>query len=246
MFSYSRKAQNEHVEVLSPKIAVALAGTPNQVTRLLVSNENGLVSRFMFYCSDDRAGWRDVSPNGSTNLATHFEPLADRVCRIYSSLKDTNLEFDLTDDQWDFQNTIFRDKLAKADEDMDSAIKRLGLITFKIAMVLTILRNEGKLAAEGKLFCNTVDFRIALHLTEIYQKHADHVYTYLLVPKDKYVDTAKLKFLLLLPDGEFQRKDAVALGKQFSIAERTVGKYIGQLCDSGQLKQTRYATYCKV
>ena len=47
-FSYSRKKENEFVEVNRPRMAVVLSGTPGQASRLIVSNENGLFSRFIF------------------------------------------------------------------------------------------------------------------------------------------------------------------------------------------------------
>ena len=44
--SYSRKTNDEYIEIKEPKIAVVLSGTPAQAQRLLASAEDGLFSRF--------------------------------------------------------------------------------------------------------------------------------------------------------------------------------------------------------
>jgi len=247
MFSYSRKTGNEFVEVHNPKIAVALSGTPAQVSKLLVSNENGLVSRFLFYYSDTPAAWRDVSPNGNVNLGSYFQELSEQVFEMHSIFNGTPIVFQLTDSQWKIHNDMFRSWLQDANEDMGSAIKRLGIIAFKIAMVLTILRNNEKLPESGILTCNDTDLRIALHLVKQSQRHADIVYSSLLVTGNRNVDEGKVQFLKALPDNEpFAKKAAIDIGEALGIAERTVSKYIGLLCASGQLQQVKYGTYCKM
>lgn len=245
MFSYARKTNNEHIEVLNPKIAVALSGTPAQVSRLLVSNENGLVSRFIFYYSNAPAVWRDVSPIGSINLGLYYQALAGRVLDMYNRIKDAAIEFELPAHLWEIHNEMFKSKLVRANEDMSSAILRLGIITFKIAMVLSILRNEKSLPLDGKLTCGDMDYRIAMVLAGVYEKHADLVYRSLLVPKYRPVETSKMTFFEALPDMPFATKDAIALGSTLSIAERTVGKYLTQLCESSLLFPVKYGVYCK-
>jgi hypothetical protein len=46
--SYTRKQDNQYIEINNLRLAVALSGTPGQATRLLTSAEDGLFSRFLF------------------------------------------------------------------------------------------------------------------------------------------------------------------------------------------------------
>lgn len=247
MFSYSRKTNSEFVEVSNPKIAVALSGTPAQVSKLLVSNENGLVSRFLFYYSDTPAAWRDVSPSGNVNLGSYFQVLSESVFEIYNIFKEAAIVFQLTDKQWKILNDTFSSWLQEADMDMGSAIKRMGLIAFKIAMVLTILRSEGKLPENGVLTCNDTDLRIALHIVKRCRRHTDIVYNSLLHTRNRNVDEGKTQFLSALPNNEpFPKRAAIDIGAALGIAERTVSKYIGLFCASGLLQQVKYGTYRKM
>ena len=47
--TYSRKTRNELIEISSPKLSVALSGTPSQVKALIQSADDGLSSRFYYY-----------------------------------------------------------------------------------------------------------------------------------------------------------------------------------------------------
>lgn len=58
--SLSRKKDREYSEVNNPRVSVALAGTPEQVRRLIPDAENGLLSRFCFYIIRFKRGIRNV------------------------------------------------------------------------------------------------------------------------------------------------------------------------------------------
>lgn len=247
MFSYSRKATNEFVEVAHPKVAVALSGTPGQASRLLVSNENGLVSRFLFYISDTHPEWRDVSPKGSIDLGTIYKKLSEQVYDLYCAFKDRIVEFHFTDEQWKRHREMFKSMLDTTATNMSSAVLRLGVIAFKMAMVLTILRSDGKVAEDGKLICDDNDWRIAMHIAKYCKQHAEIVHNSLLAPGDRNIDGMKMQFLSALPDSEpFPTKVAIEIGAALGIAERTVGKYLGMLCAIGKLQQPTYGKYCKI
>ena len=246
-FSYSRKTNNELVEVPYPKIALALSGTPGQASRLLVSGENGLVSRFMFYYYQTPGKWHSVSPQNNINLDAHFKTLADRVCCIYDDLRDKAIEFSLTSVQWQQLDELFASKLAVADADLRSTVTRLGLIVFKIAMVLSILRNEKQLPDDGKIICSEDDFRIAFNMVNVYEVHADLVYKSLLVPKNRNVDNIKTKFFDALPGAtSFERKEAIEVGRVLTISERQADNYLKSFSESGLLELVKYGTYRKM
>ena len=81
--SSSRKGNNEFTEVNAPSLSIALSGTPNQVTGLIASSEDGLFSRFMFYAFKVDQKWKDVSPNANNiNLTEHFKTLSLSVFKM--------------------------------------------------------------------------------------------------------------------------------------------------------------------
>ena len=141
----------------------------------------------------------------------------------------------------------FETKLSKVDNDLRSTVVRLGIIVFKIAMVFTILRHEKQLPEDNRIICKPYDLRIALLLAEVYQKHADQVYSSLLVPKQKSVDSMASRFYASLPEGnEFQRGDAVAIASKLSFSPRKADEYLKQFVFEGSLAQVKFGTYLKM
>jgi hypothetical protein len=246
-FSYSRKTNSEYVEVLRPKTAVALSGTPGQASRLLVSGENGLVSRFLFYYYSVPAKWHSVAPSQNINLDSYFKELSERVYQAYAALKGKEVEFTLTPTQWGNLDELFASKLAVANADLRSTVVRLGLVVFKIAMVLTILRNEHRLTEDNKLVCNDTDFRIAFNLANLYQAHADLVYQSLLIPRQRGADNIKTRFFEALPAGaDFTRKEALDTGRALTISERQVDNYLKEMSGGGALQLVKHGVYVKL
>ena len=157
--SSSRKTNHEYIEVQRPRLSVALSGTPSQVAGLISSAEDGLFSRFLFYAFKSAPTWRDVAPGNRVNLTVYFETLSARVSDIATVINNTETKFDLTTGQWQQLNQKFAGKLNEVStfvsEDATSTVKRLGLITFRIAMVLAAIRNgeEGIIRRKTKICC---------------------------------------------------------------------------------------------
>jgi hypothetical protein len=74
--TYSRKINEEYIEVEKPRVSIALSGTPSQVKGLISSAEDGLFSRFIFYTFKVNPEWRDVSPKNANNLTIFFNVLS--------------------------------------------------------------------------------------------------------------------------------------------------------------------------
>ncbi|NNF32816.1 MAG: DUF3987 domain-containing protein, partial [Saprospiraceae bacterium] len=71
MISTSRK--EESIKIPYPRLGICLAGTPNQLTRLLQSVENGLFSRFIFYLYSTPPVWIDQFSEDKKNLKNEIE-----------------------------------------------------------------------------------------------------------------------------------------------------------------------------
>jgi len=227
--SSSRKGNNEFTEVNAPSLSIALSGTPNQVTGLIASSEDGLFSRFMFYAFKVEQKWKDVSPNANNiNLTEHFKTLSLSVFKMVLFLQREETIVELTATQWQQLNQTCEAWLNEVTmftaEEAASIVKRLGLILYRMAMQFTALRKFENGEVATKLLCTDEDFSTALRLAEIYLHHSLLMFNNL--PKQSEATQfktgdSKRKFFDALPQ-EFTRQQAVETGKLFTLAARTV------------------------
>lgn len=247
----SRKTNHEYVEVQNPRLSIALTGTPSQLHGLIRSSEDGLFSRFIYYTYRAPVKWQDVSPNQKINLTEHFQKLSERVDSMINYLKEFPTEFKLTPEQWDLLNDQcekwLKEVSAFVNEGAEPTIKRLGLIVFRIAMILSAIRKfEGRIINK-EITCEEQDLEIALKLAEVYKHHALLMYEKLPKSKDGQPDPNKRRFFESLPyEKDFPRKDALEIGKTLNIQVRTVDKYLQNLLELEFLKQPKYGYYRKV
>jgi hypothetical protein len=227
--SSSRKGNNEFTEVNAPSLSIALSGTPNQVTGLIASSEDGLFSRFLFYAFKVEQRWKDVSPNANNiNLTEHFKVLSGRVFNMVQFLQREETIIELTTEQWQQLNQHCEGWLNEVTmftaEEAASIVKRLGLILYRMAMIFTSLRKFENGEAATRIVCTDEDFNTALRLAEIYLHHSILMFNNL--PKQSEATQfktgdSKRKFFEALPE-EFTRQQAVEIGKQFQLSPRTV------------------------
>jgi hypothetical protein len=130
-------------------------------------------------------------------------------------------------------------------EDASSTVKRLGLITYRIAMVFSILRNmEQGLVAEPTITCSDNDFNTATALVDVFLAHGMLMFKALPKSSGTRLDPLKRKFFEALPtDKEFSRAEAVAIGKQITISESAVDKYLKNLLGTYLIHGSQYGYY---
>ncbi|GHT18202.1 hypothetical protein FACS189429_4250 [Bacteroidia bacterium] len=144
--SYNRRKDREYVELETPRLSALLSGTPKQVSALIPSAENGLFSRFIFYFMNIKPVWKDVFANaGDQTLDLYFKDLGEHFYDFYNQLKQQQeMRFCLTASQQQAFNAYFAQAqiqfLALYGDDYIATVRRLGLIIFRIAMILTVLR----------------------------------------------------------------------------------------------------------
>ena len=250
--SSSKKTNNEFIEVNEPRLAVALSGTINQVSGLIASAEDGLFSRFMYYAFKPEQLWHDVSPFANNiNLTDHFKHLSDQVFELVSFLNLSPTTIELSRSQWDKLNSTFSKWLIEVtsfvNEDAGSVVKRLGLIVYRIAMIFTSLRKHESSFTLTSITCSDTDFEAALALAETYLQHSLLMFHNLPKQSEKTVFHSgenKPKFFKALPD-EFKRAEAIVLGKQFKLSERSVDLLLKELLGK-YLTQPKNGFYAKI
>jgi len=250
--SSSKKTNNEYIEVNEPRLSVALSGTPNQVTGLIASAEDGLFSRFMFYAFKVEQQWRDVSPYASNiNLTEHFNGLSEQVFELIMFLNQSPASVELSQQQWQNLNSIcsrwLNEVTTFAGDDAGSIVKRLGLVLFRMAMIFTALRKWENGDAADKVICTDTDFDTAVNLADLYLQHSLLMFHNLPKQNENGVFRSgdnKRKFFDALPS-DFKRAEAIELGKKYKLATRSVDNLLKELTGK-YLSQPQYGCYSKL
>jgi hypothetical protein len=251
--SYNRRRDREYVELKKPRLSALLSGTPKQITALIPNAENGLFSRFIFYHMNIRPEWKDVFAGSSDQtLDEQFEKFGDDFFALYEHLKSHKeaLKFTFTAGQQkrfnDYFEQIQLQYLELCGSDYIGTVRRLGLITFRIGMVLTALRIMETGVVENPMVCLDIDFETALEMIKILVKHAAFVFQLMPVEQmQKNHVNAKVQFLEALPDA-FDRQTYLRIAETFNIPAKTAEKQIGRFISSGLLRRQKQNLYEKV
>ncbi len=250
--SSSKKTNNEYIEVNEPRLSVAISGTPNQVTGLISSAEDGLFSRFIFYAFKVEQQWLDVSPYAnSINLTDHFTSLSQETFDMINLLEQYPTIVELSRCQWDRLNSTCSHWLYEvvtfASDDAGSIVKRLGLILYRIAMIFTALRKVENGDTAQCVECTDVDFDSALLLANLYLQHSLLMFHNLPKQGDSAVFKSgdnKRKFFEALPH-DFKRAEAAELGKKYNLSPRSVDSLLKELTGR-YLVQPQFGCYSKI
>jgi hypothetical protein len=250
--SYNRRKDREFVEIQNPRLSALLSGTPKQVSTLIPSAENGLFSRFIFYFMNVRPVWNDVFANSSDQtLDSYFNHLGMQFFDLYKHLEYQSepIRFCLTSGQQQAFNAYFAQTqnqyLCLYGADYLATVRRLGLITFRMAMILTALRIMDDGDIHSPLVCRDNDFNTALSMVKILVLHAAQVFQQL--PSEAVTTTPKnqkQQFLDELPK-EFCRKDYLAVAQKLGIPDKTAEKHIKRFTDNGLINHYAHDKYKK-
>ena len=263
MISYLRKKDLEYVELGKPKFSAVLSGTPQQILNLIPDAENGLFSRFIFYVMPTQLVWHDMFVSKDNTTADEkFERIGRDFCTLLKKLPDGPIQFTLSSAQGVQFNDFFRDTQSRYaaifGEEIVATVRRLGLIMFRIAMILTVLRHIEEVPAKRKkslkkMVCTDVDYDTALAVIQVLLQHSAAVFQTLprrtdhvaaLKGRRQLSDAVRQKFLAALPD-TFDRPTYIQVAASLNIIERTAERYVSDLCKSGHLKHPSNGQYTK-
>ena len=250
--TYNRRKDREFVEIDTPRLSALLSGTPRQVAALIPDAENGLFSRFIFYFMNIRYEWKDVfaGENGQT-LDHYFDHLGIQFYDLYKCLESQAepMRFCLTVSQQQQFNSYFEQTqiqyIELCGEDYIGTVRRLGLITFSLAMILTAVRIMDTGELRSPLICNDTDFNIAMEMVKVLVQHAAHVFQQL--PTDtatKVQPNQKQQFLNMLP-AEFDRQTYLAVAQKLNIQPKTAEKQIARFAKIGLINHFAHDKYRK-
>ena len=236
-----RKTNLEYIIIEEPKFSLSITGTPDQVKGILKNTKNGLASRFMFYSFNAKPEWRRTFTKSISNSKQNqFFKFTQDLCNKFSS--QIEREFNITEEQGEIHYNTFKEIL---DEkyysylgDSDGLIIRLGLVVYKIAMVLSGIRTD-----EPQMKCEDRDFETAMKLTQVYLAHGLNVFEKINNRENK-LPLNEERWMNKLPK-EFTTGEAISIAKKLGIKERTVYKKLRDYLDNGLLKKVETGVYRK-
>ena len=260
--SYLRKKDHEYVEIVKPKFSAVLSGTPQQIFNLIPDAENGLFSRFIFYVMETELVWHNMfASHGGTTADEKFKEIGRDFYAFLKKFPKRPVQFTLSLSQMDqfndfFEATQLRFAQLLGDE-IVATVRRLGLILFRFAMILSVLRLIDKAPGKSlkdikRLVCSDADFDTALAMVKVLLQHSAAVFQALPrnakapVLKGRQVIAAETreKFLAALPD-TFDRPTYLNTAASLNITEKTAERYLQFFIKSGQLAHPANGQYIK-
>lgn len=261
--SYSRRKDDEHVNLNCPRLASLLTCTPGQIPQLLSPQqvENGLANRFLFYNLRSKHEWRNVFAQCDEPISDQLLKVGQRYLELYHDLEKQShhpLQFVLSVEQQlrfnEYFSGLLLEQIGLYGEQLDAFVKRLGLATFRLTMVLTVLRcndHQPRLEPMSQtLVCAEDDFCTAMTIANCLINHTTHVYANLLPHDDvKSLATgttlsAAEKSLFDAIGNDFTTQDckqaAAALGITWKSAERYIGKFVSTYHIVDRIKNGHY------
>lgn len=252
-FGFHRRGDDEHVEVDVPKLSTVLSGTPDQIKTLIKTPENGLFSRFAFYYLESNLEFKNVFKRTSgESLNKYFASLGQEYLEFYHELQKAHpLEFSLTPQQeekfLDYFSESQTELFIDFGEGILATIRRMGIICYRLAMILTALR----IMETGDFYSNPVcadqDFDSALKISSVLLQHSTKVFCELFGEKQRpRLSSVDEKRLYNALPTEFGRPDYIKAARELKINERTAEGYVSKFCGKmGLVERLGYGKYRK-
>lgn len=185
--SFFRRANNEDVEVSHPALSVVLSGTYDQLLKLIPTIDNGLYSRFLFYILDGNTEFRNPFAKSDEGHARALKQYSEKFLALYRQLEEREfpLKFFVREQQQDAfvdQYTYVKEWIQDTvSEELDGSVNRMALMTYRIAMILCILREYERCKTLNPIgiFCKDEDMEAAFKIVDVLSYNAVDVYRYL-------------------------------------------------------------------
>lgn len=253
--SYHRRGNDEDVEIETPQLSVVLTGTPKQIVSLIKNAENGLFSRFILYRLESELKWKDViGEYASDPLDDQFKALGDRFINFYDTLVQTGtIRFIVTSEQCirfnDYFSRLQQEYYDIFKDDIIASVRRLGLICYRIAMILSALRLMDSEEMTNEIVCQDVDFNSALTICRIIAVHIARVFDEL-TSRDQSRSKSLLKsakrqlFYEALPE-EFNRQGYIETAIRTNTPSSTAEKWLRAFYDDNLIERIEHGRYVK-
>lgn len=231
MISFSRRTNKEKIQIDKPKLAICLTSTVDQLSGITKSVDDGLFSRFIFYNFEPKIEWKSPRPKSTDEINKRNIKLYDLGETIVEFYKNNiskegeiknHIQFLYSKNQWDKFDKFFSEKLDNAEhygnDKLIPSIKRMGLIVYRLSMILTSIRFLGKKAKVLK--CTDTDFDTAIYLGEVLLNHTETIIEALPKQNNRYDSANRDRVYDSLGDS-FRAKEYINHAQKFGVSERT-------------------------
>jgi hypothetical protein len=251
--SYNRRKDREFVELAHPQLSALLSGTPKQVLSLIPDAENGLFSRFLFYYINLQPVWKNVfAGNENAPLEFQFDQIANDFQTLFHCLQQQpdRLRFALSAKQQAEFNAYFDTTQQQFHNQFGDSfigtVRRLGLSTFRMAMIFTALRLYENRNSPQIIICADIDFWAAMEITKTLIQHAALIFQQL--PTETLEHSPNVapqqRLLQALPQ-EFDRKKYLEMAKTINIPDKTAEKQIERYLNANLIERIAHGVYRK-
>lgn len=259
--SYNRRADREFVELLQPRLSVALSGTPRQIHTLIKDSENGLLSRFIFYIMNVEPVWKDVFARSQSEPLDHiFARLGNRFFDFYHWHTEAGVQYRMELTDWQRQDFHARFSALHGTcyelfgEDILASIRRLGLIAYRLMMVFSALRMMDEPGAT-RLVCRDDDFLRAMQMIDVLVAHTLSIFRQLSHAPASGADGSaqapdfrslyQRQFYQRLP-ADFSRQEYLQLASAIGIKPKAADKQMESFMKRGLIERLSQGNYRRV
>ncbi len=233
------RTDKEPVSVESPRLAMMMTGTPEQMVDFIKTMENGMFSRIMFYMLPPVHSWKSQSPldaSGGIDAKELFGKLSVKLKVNFFKTRGKRIDIKFTREQWDRHKETFQTELGvmagECNHNSVAIVVRAGLIMIRVAMVLCGLRIMEAGWDVNEYTCSDEDFDCAMKIVLTAMEHSVHVSTMI---EGKQKRKKLTNFYRLLPVLKSMKKHfryhefrdaAIDAGLNATAAKRALGKYV--------------------
>lgn len=253
-----RKLNDEFIRIEKPCLSLVLTGTPGQIDSLLNNVENGLLSRFGFYIFSLELKWKNVFEIGElpeeyySAMSVDLLSFIDKIKafdNLESDERTNDIKFMLNLNQQKIFNEWFEEKQQQLfniyGNDIVSSVRRLGLITFRIAMILSIIRKMEVDNVGSEIICKDEDFDNSIEIVNCLLYHTIKIFTQLKnLKKTKKSKKPEIIFFEKLPT-EFNWSKAKEIASFLNIKSKTAENYVAKYIQREILIRVEHGQYRK-
>ncbi len=207
-----------------------------------------LVLSLIIYNFDELSEFRNVFEPKRNEVRKTFEEVSNDIFNLYGTLIKLKkpITFEFTENQnkrflktMDF---IWNDIVETHTDAFLPNLNRHALILFRIAMILTVIRNKETISDNEKLVCNNRDFLIALKLTKRILRHSQTIFDsmdtgFLSVQDEDILDSLNVSFT---------REKIIEIGLSKQIPKRTIDDKLVQWQAKRIIKKIKRGNYQKL
>jgi hypothetical protein len=184
--------------------------------------------------------WRSARPSDQPILDHLIKPISEQLMNYYEGNKDQEFNFTLSNSQWaemDANGAEWLKQTSILGESAPSIAKRMGLMNFKICMILSLLRHFEKQNVGKQINCEPEDFRTAVALCQVYFKSSMFVYKKLSKSGADVLKPNVRQLYEQLPESfDHNMRDDVALKLGFDV--KTGRNHCKELIKNGYIEST--------